>query len=264
LCVERYEFHGGMQDGNNSIVVNETEQFLRVLKSAPRNSAVFNPWWESDAETDIGPAAPKIRRRQLAAYLAGRLGRAKIVLVGEALGYQGGHFSGIAMTSERLLLGHKTDAGIDPSEVLPGLKPRRTSKPDLIEYGFSEPTATIVWGTLLSLGMGAWEFVLWNAFPWHPFDERQGLLSNRRPTGKELYGCAHVVAAFLGMFEVRAVVALGLVAAQQLDRVGCRATAVRHPASGGAREFREQIAEILKRESGKNEYSAARRHSEPR
>jgi hypothetical protein len=253
-----------MQDGNNSIVVNETEQFLRVLKSAPRNSAVFNPWWESDAETDIGPAAPKIRRRQLAAYLAGRLGRAKIVLVGEALGYQGGHFSGIAMTSERLLLGHKTDAGIDPSEVLPGLKPRRTSKPDLSEYGFSEPTATIVWGTLLSLGMGAWEFVLWNAFPWHPFDERQGLLSNRRPTGKELYGCAHVVAAFLGMFEVRAVVALGLVAAQQLDRVGCRATAVRHPASGGAREFREQIAEILKRESGKNEYSAARRHSEPR
>ena len=74
---------------------------------------------------------------------------------------------------------------MDPSDVLPGLKPRRTSKPDLIEYGFSEPTATIVWGTLLSLGMGACEFVLWNAFPWHPFDERQGLLSNRRPTGKE-------------------------------------------------------------------------------
>jgi hypothetical protein len=28
---------------------------------------------------------------------------------------------------------------------------RRTSKPDLIEYRFSEPTATIIWGTLLSL-----------------------------------------------------------------------------------------------------------------
>jgi Uracil DNA glycosylase superfamily len=227
--------------------VNESEQFLRRLKSAPRNSAVFNPWWESDTATDIGPAAPKIRRRQLDAYLTGRLGRAKIALVGEALGYQGGHFSGIAMTSERLLLGHKADAGIDPSEMLPGLKPRRTSKPDLIRNGFSEPTATIVWGTLLALGVGAREFVLWNAFPWHPFNERLGLLSNRKPTGEELGGCAHVLAAFLAMFEFQAVVALGVIAAQQLDRVGCRATAVRHPASGGARDFREQIAEVLKK-----------------
>ena len=130
---------------HDSTGVNESAQFIRRLKGAPRNSAVFNPWWESDTETDIGPAAPKMRRRQLAAYFAGRLGRAKIALVGEALGYQGGHFSGIAMTSERLLLGHKADAGIDPRDVLPGLKPRRTSKPDLIKYGFSEPTATIVW-----------------------------------------------------------------------------------------------------------------------
>jgi hypothetical protein len=230
--------------------MNESEKFIRRLKGAPRNSATFNPWWDSDTESDIGPAAPKIRRRQLAAYFAARVGRAKIVLVGEALGYQGGHFSGIAMTSERILLGHKADAGINPSEVLPGLKPRRTSKPDLMEYGFSEPTATIVWGTLLSLGLGGCEFVLWNAFPWHPFNERQGLLSNRIPTSEELCGCAHVLAAFLAMFEFQRVVALGVTAAQQLDRVGCRATAVRHPASGGARQFREQIAQLLKRGRG--------------
>jgi hypothetical protein len=234
---------------HDGTVVNESEQFIWRLKSAPRNRAVFNPWWESDTENDIGPAAPKIRRRQLAAYFAGRFGRAKIALVGEALGYQGGHFSGIAMTSERILLGHRADAGIDPRDVLPGLKPRRTSKAELIDYGFSEPTATIVWGTLLSLGVDACEFVLWNAFPWHPFNKRQGFLSNRRPTGEELYGCAHLLAAFLAMFEFPAVVALGVMAAQQLDRVGYKATAVRHPASGGAREFRAQIAELLKRES---------------
>jgi hypothetical protein len=228
--------------------MNEPEQFIRRLKGAPHNSAVFNPWWESDTENDIGPAAPKIRRRQLAAYLAGRLGRAKIAFVGEALGYRGGHFSGIAMTSERLLLGHKAGAGINPRDVLSGLKPQRTSKPNLIENGFSEPTATIVWGTLLSLGVEAYEFVLWNAFPWHPFNPRQGLLSNRRPKGEELYGCAPLLAAFLAMFEFQAVVALGVMAAQQLDRVGCRAIAVRHPASGGAREFRTQIAQSLKRE----------------
>jgi nicotinamidase-related amidase len=58
------------RDGNNGTAVNESEQFLRRLQSAPRFSAVFNPWCESDSETDIGPAAPKIRRRQLAAYFA--------------------------------------------------------------------------------------------------------------------------------------------------------------------------------------------------
>ena len=68
------------RDGNDGTVVNESEQFLRRLQSAPRISAVFNPWWESDSETDIGPAAPKIRRRQLAAYFAVRLGSAKIAL----------------------------------------------------------------------------------------------------------------------------------------------------------------------------------------
>jgi hypothetical protein len=219
-------------------------QFIRKLKRAPRNGAVFNPWWESDAENDIEPGAPIVRRRQLAAYFGARFGRAKIALIAEALGYQGGHFSGIAMTSERILLGHK--AGIDPAEVVPGIKPRRTSKPDRIALGYSEPTATIVWEALLSLGIAAHEFVLWNAFPWHPFDKRQGLLSNRRPTGEELRGCADILAAFLASFEFQTVVALGVVAAEQLDRAGRRVTRVRHPASGGVREFRTQIAEALK------------------
>jgi hypothetical protein len=150
------------------------------------------------------------------------------------------------MTSERILLGHKAYAGIDPAEVLPGLKPRRTSKPDRIALGFSEPTATMVWKTLLSLEVGAREFVLWNAFPWHPFDNRLGLLSNRRPTSEELHGCAGILASFLASFKFHTVVALGALAAEQLDRVGCHATRVRHPASGGAREFRAQIAEALK------------------
>ena len=83
---------------------NELDDFLRLLKRSP-SGAVFNPWWQVDEQNDIGGHAPVIRRRQLRAYLQKRLCKAKLALIGEAVGYRGGHFSGIPMTSERLLLG---------------------------------------------------------------------------------------------------------------------------------------------------------------
>ena len=80
------------------------ERFVRLLKQSPPG-AVFNPWWQVDKQNDRGRNAPVIRRNHLRAYLRKRLGKAKVIVIGEALGYRGGHFSGIPMTSERILLG---------------------------------------------------------------------------------------------------------------------------------------------------------------
>jgi hypothetical protein len=221
------------------------ESFVRLLKQSPPG-AVFNPWWEADKQNDVGRNAPAIRRKQLAAYLRNRIGKVKLVLIGEALGYRGGHFSGIPMTSERILLGKKENAGIKPEHVFSTFKARRTSKREQCPDGFSEPTATIVWGTLLGLGLKPEEFVLWNAFPWHSFNPRRGLLSNRMPNRSELSAGLSVLKAFLDLFPCEEIVALGNVAASQLKELNVESHRVRHPASGGARLFRKGIGTLVK------------------
>jgi hypothetical protein len=224
------------------------EKFVRSLNRSP-SGAVFNPWWQVDKQNDVGRNASAIRRKQLRAYLRKRVGKVKLVVIGEALGYRGGHFSGIPMTSERILLGKKKDDGIEPQQVFSSIKARRTSKREQYLDGFSEPTATIVWSSLLRLGLKPEEFVLWNAFPWHSFDPRRGMLSNRTPNKSERSAGLSVLKAFLDLFPRDEIVALGNVAASQLRELNIETRRVRHPASGGAKLFRQQIARIVKKAS---------------
>jgi hypothetical protein len=163
------------------MAIDSIKNFIRMLKQSPPG-AVFNPWWQIDEQNDITPHSAAIRRKHLAIYFRERLGKARLAIVGEALGYRGGHFSGIPMTSERMLLGktpkpvaalyehrnllpnHGGDwnqpppqsygaPGRPPLQIIAGIKPGRTSKPDICPDGFSEPTATIVWGALLKIGV---------------------------------------------------------------------------------------------------------------
>jgi hypothetical protein len=224
---------------------NSINDFLRLLRKSP-SGAVFNPWWEVDEQNDIGRNAPAIRRHQLRAYLQKRVGKANIAVIGEAVGYRGGHFSGIPMTSERLLLGRSKRFHMKARDFFSDAKPQRTSKPAKCPDGFSEPTATIVWGTLLRLGIKPEQFVLWNAFPWHSFDSRRGMLSNRMPNKSERAAGLLMLKAFLELFQCEQVVALGKIAAAQLEELEVNARCIRHPASGGARLFRQQIARIMK------------------
>jgi uracil-DNA glycosylase len=224
----------------------EIDDFLRLLKNSP-SGAVFNPWWQVDKQNDVGHDALGIRRNQLQAYLQERVGKSKVAIIGEALGYRGGHFSGIPMTSERILLGKKKDSGIDPEQVFSSIKPRRTSKSRNCPDGFSEPTATIVWSTLLRLRLKPEQFVLWNAFPWHSFDPRRGMLSNRMPNKSERSAGLSVLKAFLHLFRCDEIVALGNVAASQLKELNVESHKARHPASGGAKLFQQQIGRIVQK-----------------
>jgi hypothetical protein len=220
--------------------------FFRLILKSPPKKPCFNPWAEVDTQNDIGPGAPGIRKKHLKHYLEARLKSARYVLIGEALSYQGGHFTGIPMTSERILLGFKAKQGIHPEDVLPGLTPQRTSKPGVIVHGFNEPTATIVWTAIAASGREPNAFALWNVFPWHPFNPAKGLLSNRKPTEEEVASGLGLLSLFLEVFPETSIIALGRVAAQALHRLSIDFHPVRHPARGGALLFRKQFLTKLK------------------
>lgn len=209
-----------------------------------RRPSVFNPWGQQDLKHDKDSQGPAIRRRQLHAYLRERLGNARILLLAEALGYQGGHFSGIPMTSERLLLGGLRHKGLEPHHVF-HQTPERTSLASLKLKGFTEPTATIVWEFFHQQGIDPRSVILWNAFPWHPFQPEKGLLSNRTPSDQELNDGRAIFTKLLTLGQFKTIVAVGRKAATQLDIAEINAHQVRHPANGGAGHFRDQCRSIL-------------------
>ncbi len=220
------------------------ERYVAALADY-RCEAVFNPWGEVDAEHDIDASGPAVRRRQLGQYLGERIGFADILLCAEAIGYQGGHFSGIPMTSERLLLGGLQHKGLTAEMVFRDLTPQRTSRPDIKSQGFTEPTATVVWGFFAEQGIDPRKVVLWNAFPWHPYHPAKGLLSNRTPKDYELQAGEQMLQRLLELGRFRKIIAIGEKSAQQLQSLAVAAVKVRHPANGGAGKFRAQMLEQL-------------------
>lgn len=229
--------------------MDKIQHLFDELEKTPKGP-FFNPWFDQDKEHDIKPEAPEIRRKQLKAYLSERLNSAKYLFIAEALGYQGGHFTGIAMTSERILLGHhKSVHGIPADGAFRSIEPQRTSKPEVNKKGMTEPTATIMWKALYNMGIDPYKTVLWNALAWHPYNPKGGLLSNRTPTDAELEQGFPSLRAFLELFPDGKIIAVGRKCEQVLDEFGTTYTPVRHPANGGAPKFRKQFNEFITRQN---------------
>jgi len=219
-------------------------KFFNSLKRK-KTPGVFNPWSERDPANDALATAPQLRLDNLNRYLAERQ-NAEYLLLAEALGYQGGHFTGIPMTSERIILGNKSDAGILPVHICKD-ELHRTSSMEIHPDGFNEPTATIVWQKLISENLDTWNFVLWNAFPWHPYKSNKGLLTNRTPSNSEMQEGLSVLNNLLEAFNFKKIIALGNKAHDTLKKLGIKTEKVRHPAMGGAELFRKQFVKILKK-----------------
>jgi hypothetical protein len=199
-------------------------------------AAVVNPYRHEVAGVDRSGAARR-RLRNLEAYLA-LVGRPRWLLVGEALGYRGGRFSGIAFTSERQLLG-------GPEHRLPWASSPPFAATSRNPALWLEPSGSVVWRALAGRPRGV---LLWNAFPWHPAG-RAGPLSNRRPESGLVTANLHVLELLLAAVGPVRLLAAGRTAEAALARLGLAGAArtLRHPAHGGAGLFRRQLAAQLAR-----------------
>jgi hypothetical protein len=185
-----------------------------------RIGATFNQY--AEAGPDDVPGAAAIRLENLRAYLAERPG-ADVVCLGEAGGYQGMRWSGIAFTSERDLLRWGA--------------PYRTT---CAARTWSEPSGTIVHRVLAELG-AEHRVILWNTVPTHPHRPGEPL-SNRRPTIAEVEAGAPLAMRLVELVRPRTVVAVGRIAESVLP---AGTAYVRHPANAGGPAFREGMRAIL-------------------
>jgi len=195
------------------------EALLRDLPTVTIG-ATFNQF--RDTGPDDVPNAPAIRFANLRRYLEERRA-ADVIAVGEAAGYQGMRWSGIAFTSEFDLLRWG-----DPYK-----RSSRRPRP------WKEPSGTIVHGVLEELGAER-RVILWNTVPTHPHLPGTPL-SNRRPTREEIAAGRVFVERLNDIVEPRVLIGVGRIACEALPQ----AHYVRHPAQSGATAFRSGMREIL-------------------
>jgi uracil-DNA glycosylase len=198
-------------------------ELVADLASCPTPPTLVNPLRDHSADLDRRDA-PAIRRSNLVAYLEARPDPVAL-LVGEAMGWRGGRFSGIAFTSERQL-----DAWGPPY-----------AASSLREGGWTESSATIIHGVLEETGLEG-RVVLWNTVPCHPHPPDRPL-ANRAPRSPEIALGRPFLDRLVALLRPAQVIAVGRVAERTLDD---RATAcVRHPAQGGATACRRGLRELL-------------------
>ena len=233
---------------------NDVDEFVKILADFDTKKAkltnVFNPWRDYDRTYDIDENSPIIRCNNLREYLISRE-KAKYVLIAEAPGYQGCHFSGIPMTSERLIKEKCRIYALEKLEPRTSDKNNKKTPKTVQKGGFCERTATIVWKQMVDgeqQKIKPKEFVLWNAFPFHPYQSKSKILTNRSPLSTEIISTTKILEKFLTLFPNKKYIAIGLTAQKTLDKYFGKYhfERVPHPSYTGTKGFREGIKIIIK------------------
>ena len=164
----------------------------------------------------------------------------RALLVGEAPSYRGGRLTGIAFVSERVMLDGVSIRSA-PGRILGAGSGYRKAT-----WGgerSTEASATMVWSTIREIEPLP---LLWNAFPFHPFD-RGNPRTNRVPDSAELATGEQFLLGLIRLFDFQTIVAIGNQAALSLSRMDIAHEKVRHPSQGGKQKFVAGLARLSQR-----------------
>ena len=206
------------------------KQWLKRLVETELDGA-FNPWRQSN-DVDLPSDGPGARLERLVAHFS--VDAPRVMLIGEAPGYQGARISGVAFTSERLL----------QEGAIPRLEHQAQRRITTRPRPYSEPSATIVWKEAFQLGIAS-SLILWNAFPFHPY-RTDNPESNRAPTSAELSLGLDFLDELIDLLQPQSLVAVGRNAQASVAALGRAFEHIRHPSMGGAPEFREGLTRIVR------------------
>jgi hypothetical protein len=205
------------------------EKLISRLRRAELPESVFNIYRTDAPELDARGGAAK-RRENLRRYLKA-LPSAKYAFIGIAPGWRGARFTGVPFTDEHRLC-------------LPGSCYDRTSKR---EAAYREATA----GVVMNLLGPRTDVVCWNIVPWHVHKPGEPL-TNADPDSETIgYGLEAIEFLFNRLYPSVKVVTVGQIPADALRgfKVQGREIEVvanlRHPAHGGAAEFRDGVISLL-------------------
>ncbi|GAB4569120.1 MAG: uracil-DNA glycosylase [Anaerolineae bacterium] len=196
------------------------DRFIDRLAAAEVAEDAFNQYALDDGINAV-------RRENFRLYLHQMAAREpRVLLVGEAPGYQGCRRCGVPFTSDYILLNPPEGVPIFGAEAGYRMSPEY-DKPR------KEPSATIVWTTI---GQTELLPVIFSAYPFHPFKKGKPL-SNRAPRAAELAQGREFLAEMLTLFPFEAVLAVGNNAEKSLQALDVPYVKLRHPSHGGKAEF---------------------------
>lgn len=205
------------------------EKFIDDLAKIKNSDCFYNQY---SYEYEVN----SIRRNNLLLYLKQiKKLKPKIMLCGEAPSYRGMRLTGVPFTSRKIL-----KKGIEKFYLFGEEKGYKVT--DEFEGVNSEPTATMIWETMVNLDIS---FVGWNAFPFHPF-KKGDVQSNRLPTTQEVKIGEKFLEELIDYFKIKKVVAVGNTAFTTLSNLEIKCDKVRHPANGGKTDFVKGINKIFK------------------
>lgn len=203
------------------------KQLVQTLPSSV--PGMFNAWTQRCQE-DLPDNGPEEKIRRVAAHLDCD---ARFILCGEAPGYQGHRHTGLAFSSERLVM-----EGAIPR--INAIQHRLTTR----RLPYSEPSATIVWRALYELRIQE-QVVLWNAVQLHPY-KGADFRTNRTPTKEEIALGEPALRMLVQAFPKAQLIAVGQKAQGLMEGMGLQVHAtLRHPANGGAIKFATGLAQFV-------------------